>query len=152
MMGYMGLLEAETEDGRIAMEAFIQPGDVMVTGPQGSGTRFMLRILEAGGFSTFFDARHGLVPRPVDRVVVMHRELRATEASIRQNFHVLDQIPVALSLAGCRRAYPLAHWVDYDALCADPDAALDALAAWLGVPPWALPEPIIISPNSRRDP
>lgn len=143
-------LNEETEGGRLAIEALIPPDAVMVTGPQGSGTRLMCRIIEAGGFAAWHDSRHGLARRPVDRVVVMRRERTATLRSIEQNFLPPDHIDIDISLANCAEFYPDAAWVDYDMLCAMPDAIISGLARWLGVGSWLMPEPIVVSPNTRR--
>lgn len=150
MQVYMGLMDPETEDARRGIEATIPPGAVMVTGPQSTGTRLMCRILEAGGFTAWHDSKHGLVPRPVERVVAMEREIHATHASIYENFVPEDRIPIGMSLAGIRNSYPFAHRVNYDRLCLTPDWEIERLAAYLGVDPWPMPEPIIISHNTRR--
>lgn len=149
-MPYMGLNKPETPWERHCYEQFIEPGCILVAGPQSSGNRLMCRILEAGGFSAHLDVRHGREYRRVERVVAMYRERQATIDSIAKNFEPADRIDPDLSLRNIAVYYPDAHWVDYDSLCADPESTIGSLADWLGVEPWPMPEPIIISPNTRR--
>lgn len=142
LMPYMGLNEPEDEFSRLTIEASLMPHMIMVTGPQGSGTRIMCAILEAGGLIPWHDARHGLLQRPAERVVIMHRSRRDSEASRARNFVPEDWIDVDKVLLNCLEFYPEAHWISYDEMCDDTEIVLSRLAKWLEVEPWAPPEPI----------
>lgn len=142
---YMGLLEPESEEERLALESQIPADAVMVTGPQGCGNRLAAAILVAGGFPAWLDNHHGLVRRPVDRVVVTKRNRDDASASAARNFHPDDIIAPEISEASASEFYPDAYTLDYDLLCSDPGVVLADLAEWLGVEPWPSPVPIIPS-------
>lgn len=122
---------------------------MLVTGPQSSGTRLLCDVLVVGGLDVWHDKSHGTEPLEAERVVVIVRDARATEASRDAAFAPADRIDRASSLAGAAR-YSGALWVTYEQLCDAPQATVGHLAAHLGREPWDIGELSFVNQNAKH--
>lgn len=125
--------------------------DILVVGPESSGTRFVHRIV-----STAVPARHRSLPHAdcwdlgehTHRVVVT-REPDQTVLSALAAGHARTadearlRYSTAVSLLLAQRTGE-ALWVSYEHLCLCPEAVLSRISGFLGVP-VRLPEPIAFS-------
>lgn len=114
-------------------------GYVVVAGPQSSGTRLLSHILRCGHIQFWHDKTHGtgLLLNPV-KVIAIIREEAPTLLSRNASFAVEDRIERTVSINGILHKYPDAHWISYEALCAQPDSHIAVLADLLEVSPWTV--------------
>lgn len=138
--------------------------NVLVTGPESSGTRFVSRWLEAhdgvtarhwsmpsgAGWARHWPTDHDYDGEPPDAAVVVVRSFDATVASQLERRMTSGRAESEANVVqGLMRAltWCVSHgirtrWVLYDSIVADPSRFAD-VAAWLGVEPTPFPGEVI---------
>lgn len=118
---------------------------VCVTGPMGSGTRLLTRVIGESGVHVINDLWHASSdqfigdPR-VTHVVAIFRDKAVTEKVFAARHGGGTGGSFDEAAAGVQKFAPHALRVSYEELMSKPDHVIAAIAAYIGISPWRVTE------------
>lgn len=136
--------------GRVPKTDHLDGPVVCVTGPLGSGTRLLTRLIAESGVKVLHDQWHATQdkfirdPR-ITHVVAIFRDPVVTlkVMTARHGGGSIEETE-----AGLQERAPNALRVSYEKLMNDPETVIAAIAAYIGVAPWTISE-VLEEQNSK---